>query len=438
MPADGFVWDERSAQPQQTGGRTANFLRGAGDLIPMLAMAGCSAIHLPGILTRYRQFQRETPSLTLTASCMGLAVSYQAEMADRLQSDWKASGARTLLVRVHSWEEARYEEIRDFVAGFGCPREDVIIAVIQDRAGVADLDLWERRLTRIIDLFRPAAAGFQIGHVPNRKKWGFRNHGEFASLCRRSLPLRADDIRFIGPSTIDFELMYLDAILSSVPRGTFDVINSLLYVDRRGMPEKSQGFNFDLGNKIRITKALADYTGHGDRPFWITEVNWPLEGTGKYAPAGRGVRVSESVYADYLARYYLLAFATGIPERIVWWELGAHGYGLIDTRETYRIRDGYLAFQTLCRLLPGRTNREIFERRGLYLTSFTDASTTLFAVWHADAAVRLGLKDKPIALCDRLGRSADPADGAVTAEPAPLYLQFEGARSIGDTFEIQA
>ena len=64
--------------------------------------------------------------------------------------------------------------------------------------------------------------------------------------------------------------------------------------------------------------------------------------------------VDEQTQADYLARYYLLALATGLVERVFWWQLAARGYGLLDpAAEGLRRRPAFHAMSTLVRELEG-------------------------------------------------------------------------------------
>ena len=52
------------------------------------------------------------------------------------------------------------------------------------------------------------------------------------------------------------------------------------------------------------SRPSSDRSGGPAAGCWITEVNWPLEGTGKYSPASGKPNVTEEEQADYLVRYY--------------------------------------------------------------------------------------------------------------------------------------
>ncbi len=88
--------------------------------------------------------------------------------------------------------------------------------------------------------------------------------------------------------------------------------------------------------------------------IWITEVNWPLQGTGPYSPASGRPNVTEDEQADYLVRYHVLCLSGGYIDRIYWWQLIAPGYGLADSREgALRRRPAFLAYKTMVEQLEG-------------------------------------------------------------------------------------
>ena len=138
------------------------------------------------------------------------------------------------------------------------------------------------------------------------------------------------DVLLLGGSVIDFE-PHATATLLNLDRADFqfDALASLLYVDRRGAPESRQ-LGLDAIGKAALLKALADTSRNcPSGRQWITEVNWPLR-EGPHSPAGRDVAVDEDLHADYLLRYLVPMLASGLAERVFWWQLLAKGYGLID------------------------------------------------------------------------------------------------------------
>ena len=82
-------------------------------------------------------------------------------------------------------------------------------------------------------------------------------------------------------------------------------------------------------------------------------MNWPLTGTDYWSPTSGDEQVSEEQAATFLREYYQIAHASGLVERVYWWQLVHPGYGLVDSRGgTLRRRP---AFHELRRLIAGET-----------------------------------------------------------------------------------
>jgi hypothetical protein len=104
-------------------------------------------------------------------------------------------------------------------------------------------------------------------------------------------------------------------------------------------PKNRQG-PFDLVGKAALLRAHARVHGFADDRIVVSETNWPLQGTGVWSPVTSPYEtldprqndpsVSEADYAAYLARYYLLALASGHVSRVYWWRLAARGFRLSD------------------------------------------------------------------------------------------------------------
>jgi hypothetical protein len=150
-----------------------------------------------------------------------------------------------------------------------------------------------------------------------------------------------------------------------------------LYVDRRGAPENYQG-RFSSVEKFALARAIARCTPACDDRLIISEVNWPLAGTGVYSPIrapyvppghhGSDGGVSESLYGDYLVRYLCLALGSGMVERVYWWRLAARGFGLVDDCDpaALRPRPAYAMLRAFLGLLGESTlvDAQLPARRG--------------------------------------------------------------------------
>jgi hypothetical protein len=131
---------------------------------------------------------------------------------------------------------------------------------------------------------------------------------EYVALAEPALELAAArGLRRVGPAVIDFEFHLYPPTLR---RLTFDKVSSLLYVDRSGAPESAQ-FGWTMAKKLALWRAVVDRSLREPCGCWITEFNWPLEGTGPYSPAPGKPSVSEETQANYLVRYFVIARRAG-------------------------------------------------------------------------------------------------------------------------------
>jgi len=222
---------------------------------------------------------------------------------------------------------------------------------------------------------------------------------------------------------IDFEHQVTAAMLNRRRPGLrFDIVSSLLYVDRRGAPENPQ-LGFDTVGKAVLLRAIAETSRNSSNRCWITEVNWPLW-EGPHSPAGRTVSVDEERQADYLARYYLLVLSTGLVERVFWWRLAARGYGLVDPTSEERRRPSFAALRSLSALLEGATFLgPLPSDPGSYLYRFRREGVELVAGWSLEPGARARLQDRPAAAFDRGGEEvAPPQSVEVELGPSPRYL----------------
>lgn len=266
-------------------------------------------------------------------------------------------GCRRLLLRVPVWWRERLSELRRFVDRFtGC---DVLVAIVQDRRSVCEPHQWRADLAAIFTAFAGRVSHFQLPMSPNRTKWGCIHLGEALDLLDAAEEVRARFpwVKLVGPGIIDFEPMAWFRGLINLRRYRLDAVGALLYVDRRGSPAGKQLGGFDLGAKLRLWKAMVALSPRCPQraatPLWITEMNWPLAGTGTWSPTSGNEQVSEEQAATYLREYYQVAHASGLVERVYWWQLVHPGYGLIDSRGgTLRRRP---AFHELRRLVSGET-----------------------------------------------------------------------------------
>jgi hypothetical protein len=247
------------------------------------------------------------------------------------------------------------------------------VALVQDRNAIRFPRQWEGFVERAGGALSGFVEGFEVGHAINRVKWGIWNYEEYAQLLRpfADWSERFPQIPLLGPAGIDFEFPRILPLLDRLPAGMrWSAYTHHMYVDRRGGPENAQS-GYDTVGKLAMARAVARLHPACEERVVVSEVNWPLAGTGVWSPVGSpylspGPRhndpsVDEETYAVYLRRYLLMALCSGMADRVYWWNLAAHGFGLIDDRAEggWRPRPGYHAFRELVE----QTREATFERR---------------------------------------------------------------------------
>ena len=438
-PADQdlWIWDERSAQAMVTlrsKDRHRHYPAGNAARI-----AAASLRALPAVFLRYRELRQTVYQQPVAlAQRVGMAVHTAPESWAR-EREWLARlGRLPVLIRFcHHQGEAVWRHTADCVRTLHADGYPVAIALVQDRRAVREPDRWDAFVCGVLDEVGGLVDWVEAGHAINRVKWGVWSQSEYLRLLQ---PLAdyatAGRCRFMGPAVIDFEYHHLIAALDRIGRDfRFDALSHHLYVDRRGAPENAQG-GFSTVEKCVLARAIADHFPACASRLIISEVNWPLAGTGAWSPVGApyitpGPRssdpsVSEELYADYLLRYLVLTLASGMVERVYWWRLVAHGFGLVDDIEpgAWRARPAFERLKVFLELLgtstftgriagPAGAAQFGFEREdGEHLVlAYAHPGEIAFEPSFAYAAVRDG-HDRPLA-----------AGGPLRLTGSPVYFR---------------
>ena len=356
---DLWIWDDRSAQAITT-------LRSR-DKLPYYPRArpfqiAVSTVKAVGPVRReYRKLMASCfQSPVDMAGRIGMSIDPTPDTADRELALLARLGPVPVLVRFYHHEDAARRAFRaELVTRVHAAGHAVAVALVQDRAAVRAPARWQAFARETLAAVGDKVELVEVGHAINRVKWGVWGFEDHARLLDGMEALRGayPGVRFMGPAVIDFEYPFLAAALA---RGKFrfDVLSHLLYVDRRGAPENRQG-RFDAVAKFALARAIGRWAGVKEDRLIVSEVNWPIKGTGVYSPVNSpyetaGVRandpsVDEQTYADYMIRYLLLALCSGLVERVYWWRLVARGFGLVDDSDgvNWRERPAYGALRKL-------------------------------------------------------------------------------------------
>ncbi len=340
-------WDRHSDQPykldpaQKPRFKSANLLEYA--VTGLTALAVC-----PMIAWRYGTLAGSQP--IAAEDFVGLGISPDHGEHHGIVELVEELGVRRLLLRVPSWHLEKLDDYLEFAARF--KGKELLINILQSKESVAHPDSWARTVERIICAFLPITQTFQLGNAINRRKWGCRHTGEYLALLDAVSDIRdrMPNIFLAGSSVIDFEPLVSLRTLVNLHHYRLDACSCALYVNRRGSPKSTQFGIFDLARKIRVIKAIAMLSNRSADRLWITETNWPLLGTQPYTPNSGQPRstVDEATQAKYLTEYFQIAYATGLVERVYWWQLINPGYGLVDHRAgQLRKMPSFMAFSRL-------------------------------------------------------------------------------------------
>jgi hypothetical protein len=341
-------------------------------------------------------------------------------------------GVRSVLLRLHPWQQDHRPE-EELAAQLSEAGKELTFALPQSRELVRDPARWRAAVEELAERFRPFGRRFQVGQAINRSKWGVWNHGEYLELAAAAGEIlrRHPETEVLGPAVIDFEPHAMAAVLNRRRPGVrFDAVANLLYVDRRGAPENRQ-LGLDTIDKVTLLHAIAETAHNSAGRSWITEVNWPLW-EGPHSPAGRDVAVDEETQADYLARYYLLVLATGLVERIFWWQLVARGYGLVDpVDQQLRRRPAFHAMRTLARVLDGSLCLgPLPSPSPVRLLGFRhEDGSEWVAAWSTGESTRVELPRRAVEVLSRDGEPAGRVGRQIRVTRSPLLARLVGAEA---------
>lgn len=357
---DIWIWDDRSMQaiPALKSRDKRKYYRKS-DILPILSV---NLRYRSKIKSAFRQIKAEAWTRPVEMDLrIGLSINLEPDRFEKERRWLQDLGAIPLLVRLyHHQSEANQRFAIEAVRKLNSEGHRVSVALVQDRRAVTHPSSWQGFVEKAGGGLSGFVEAFEVGHAINRVKWGIWNIPEYRQLLKpfENWSCRFPQIPLMGPAGIDFEYPRVLPMLDQWPENSLTAFSHHLYVDRRGDPENRQS-GYDTLDKLALARAISRvHPATGERVV-VSEVNWPLKGTGVWSPVGSpyqspGERhndpsVDEETYARYMRKYLLIAVCSGMADQVYWWNLAAHGFGLIDDRDPrgWRPRAAFHAFKAL-------------------------------------------------------------------------------------------
>ncbi len=342
-----YIWDNYSDQPYPLQDKSYKKQMRKSQIGSLLKTLIISIFVLP-ISLLLTPFVKRKKINSNEFFCIG--VDFEREPKEALNMI-EELGVERILLRVKLWEMEKLPLLQDFILLFRDKK--ITLKILQDREHIEDLSLLQKDLETIFSALGEEVDIFEIGSTINRAKWGFFSVDEYSRFYKIAYDLKISKfphIKLIGSGVIDFEYHFTAHTLFNFFDYRYDGVSSLLYVDRRGAPENMQ-MGFTLLDKIALLSTMVWLSPKSVYELHITETNWPISGTAPYAPTSEYECVGEKLYADYMLRYYLLAFASQQVNSVSWHQLIAAGYGLVDNREGLRKREAYEVYKYMVQTL---------------------------------------------------------------------------------------
>ncbi|QOY51432.1 glycosyl hydrolase [Candidatus Sulfurimonas baltica] len=372
-----YKWDNYSDQPYQLKDRGFKKKMRKKEFYSLLKTFFISIVLLPLSLV-LMPFVKRKKINSNDFFCLG--VDYQREPKLTLELVEELEVKR-VLVRLKLWEMEAFPELKEFIKALGDKK--ITLKILQDREHVEDLVLLEKDLETIFSSLSLHVDIFEIGSTINRAKWGFFSVDEYNRFFKTAYDLKTSkfpDVKLIGSGVIDFEYHFTAHTLFNLFKYRYDGISSLLYVDRRGAPENGQ-LGFNLSDKIALLSTMVWISPKVGQELHVTETNWPISGTAPYAPTSEHECIDEELYADFMLRYHLLAFASQQVDSVSWHQLIAPGYGLIDSRDSIKKRSAFTTYKFMLSNLKNAQFLRLDIKRDYYILQCLVNGTLLQIHW---------------------------------------------------------
>lgn len=430
-PRDFWVWDEQSAQAtiMQVRRERQRFYPWGRNLKMGIAVLKNA---LP-VWRDYCDLEEETfRKKIILKNRIGMALEAADLDMPRQLDLLKDLGTIPVLLRFcHHEGEAQWKRTIEDVRRIRSEGHEVMVALVQDRQAFLDLDSWEAMCRLVFSEIGNEVSMIELCHAVNRTKWGLYSPEEQKALLERVVRVkeRYPNVPVSGPACIDFEYYHVFRALEETPDGLhYDALSHHLYVDRRGAPENKQEV-FGTIEKATLLRAISRHVKQSEERVIVSETNWPVKGAGIYSPVDAtymwpdqpesDLNVSEDDYGHFMLRYLVLTLCSGHIERVYWWRLVSHGFGLVDELADggWRKRPGFKMLQQFLSLLGEATFIEKLDTpEDVYAFRFQAGAQKVDMMW-SNEEKGAPLTQKYSEILDVVGKPiADPKISG-----APLY-----------------
>ncbi len=372
-----FTWDNYSDQPAQLKDKSYKKEMRKRQLFSLIKTAITALVILPISLVAMPFVRRRVIKQSEFIS-LGVDYEKEAQSTEELLQDL---AVKNILLRFKLWEMDKIKLLKIFLIKHS--DKNITLKILQDRENIEDLELLKKNLETIFTQLDGLIQRYEIGTTINRAKWGFFSVDEYNKFFLVAFKLKKTkfkSIKLLGSGVIDFEYHFTAHTLFNFFKYKYDGVSSLLYVDRRGAPENTQ-LGFTLSDKIAWLSTMVWLSPKSTKELHITETNWPLTGTAPYSPTSEKECVNEESYANFMLRYYLLAFASQQVDSVSWHQLIAPGYGLIDNRNGIRKRVAYETFKYMNQTLHNAQFLRLDIKRDYYILQCLVNDTLLQIHW---------------------------------------------------------
>lgn len=309
-------------------------------------------------------------------------------------------------------------------------------------------DRWREFVSDTLDRWGDRIDAVEIGSTINRHKWAGYPTGAFMIAWRIAHDVAKErGVRLVGPNVTDFEPFYNVAYLAQMHRDDVlpEVQTTNLFAERAYEPEfydhcvfgprLARLFKFNTIKKARLLQKIGRW--YAIPQTWSTHVAWSARRINRVLPN------IEEKQADYLARYMILAAASGSLSRAYWGPMIGHREGLIDdgddyypdhrphvalydlakgTVQDYQKRPALEAMRHFTRLIPGATYEGgAIATPDIQIHVFSDLERTTHACWTTN-----GHAADPTQWYDRAalaGAAWTDRDGRSMPEPPHLFTE---------------